>query len=288
MTSRLPVGPTRRTVLIAAGAAGAASAVLTSGPAAAAPAPPRTGDNPVVRENRNPGSGRWIIGAKETRGVDLRRPQIQGRPASASVAPGETLTLHLSATTTARTARTCEIEIHRFGFYGGERSRLLHTAAEVPVDRPWRLPVPGTWVSGVFLAVLTADGYRAYAPFVVREPARCSDVLAVVPLAYPGPRPHPGLGMPAAFGAEVSAYRWLEEAGYDVTYATEEDVRARRVDPRRHRAVVHSSAAVPGSVALRRPLALAEPGHIDPEARRQAAALLDGVLPAGRRATTPS
>ncbi|MEV6326234.1 N,N-dimethylformamidase beta subunit family domain-containing protein [Streptomyces sp. NPDC051909] len=284
MTSRLLAGPTRRTVLIAAGAAGAAMASATGAAAAGDPAhlPPRTGDNPVVRENRNPGSGRWIIGAKETRGVDLRRPQIQGCPATASVAPGETLTLHLSAATT-RTARTCEIEIHRFGFYGGERSRLLHTAAEVPVGRLWRLPVPGAWVSGVFLAVLTADGYRAYAPFVVREPARSSDVLAVVPLAYPGLRPYPGLGTPATFGADVSAYRWLEEAGYDVTYATEEDVRARRVDPRRHRAVVHSSAAarpaaVPGSVALRRPLALAEPGHIDPEARRQAAALLDGLV----------
>ncbi|MFI8963824.1 N,N-dimethylformamidase beta subunit family domain-containing protein [Streptomyces sp. NPDC053493] len=266
--------PSRRTVLIAAGAA-STGLWAAAAPGAAAAEPPRpagpgAADNPVVRENRAEGSGRWAVGAGESRGVDLRAPQIQAYASAASVTPDESLTLNVSG----RTAATCAIEIHRFGHYGGARSRLLHTAADVPVGRGWKLTVPHTWVSGLHLAVLTsADGYRAFTPFVVREPARRSDVLAVVPLSYAGRRPYPGLGLPEDFGADTSACQWLEEAGYDVTYATEEDVRARRVDPRRYPAVLHPSA-----VALPSPLALSEPGRTDPKVRHQAAALLDGLI----------
>ncbi|MEU8757915.1 N,N-dimethylformamidase beta subunit family domain-containing protein [Streptomyces sp. NPDC048659] len=264
----------RRTVLLAAGAASAALAVAAPGTAAAGPLPPagpHTGDNPVVRENGAAGSDTWTVGSGETCGVDPSRPEIQGYARAASVEPGQELALRVSA----RAGGTCEVAFYRLGHYGGDRARHLRTVAEVPADgREWRTRIPADWISGLFLAVLTtSEGRRAYTPFVVREPARRSDVLAVVPLSYAGRRPYPGLGMPGTLGTDTSTARWLEEAGYDVTYATEEDVRARRVRPARYGAVVHPSAT-----ALPRPLALAEPGHTDERTRTEAAALLDGLL----------
>ncbi|MFJ8945105.1 N,N-dimethylformamidase beta subunit family domain-containing protein [Streptomyces sp. NPDC102395] len=284
----------RRTVLSAAGAG--AVAVGGSRPAAAAerarpPAAPRTGDNPVVRENRAPGSHGWTPGHGETCGVDPGRPEIQGYATTVSVAPGETLGLHLAS----RTARACKVEVYRLGHYGGVRARHLLTADGVPVDRPWRVTVPGAWVSGVFLTVLTtAEGHRAYAPFVVREPARPSDVLLVVPLDA-AHRPYAGLGLPEDFGRDTSASRWLEEAGYDVTYATEGDLREGRVDPARYRAVVLPGGAgdvrwsrqaravldrTPRRLFLPKTSTLSEPGHADEEARRTAAERLDHLLTA--------
>ncbi|MEU0674615.1 N,N-dimethylformamidase beta subunit family domain-containing protein [Streptomyces sp. NPDC006172] len=284
----------RRTVLSAAGAG--AVTVGGSRPAVAATqarpfAAPRTGDNPVVRENRAPGSHAWALGHGETCGVDPGRPEIQGGTTTSSVAPGETLGLRL----TARTAHACTVEIYRLGHYGGVRARRLLTAVGVPVDRPWRVTVPGAWLSGLFLAVLTtAEGRRSYAPFVVREPARPSDVLLVVPLNA-AHRPHAGLGLPEDFGTDTSASRWLEEAGYDVTYATEGDLRERRVDPARYPAVVLPGGAgdarwsrrtralpdrTPRHLFLPKAATLSEPGHADEEARRTAAERLDRLLAA--------
>lgn len=288
------MAPTRRTVLVAAGTAAAASLAMTSGSATAAesgPFPARTGaTNPVVAENSRPGSGEWCPGHDETCGVDLRRPQIQGYATTASVAPGERLGLHLSS----RTSRTCTVEIYRLGHYAGVRARRLLTARDVPTGgrvstaRPtWSVTVPREWTSGVFLAVLTAaDGHRAYAPFVVREPARRSDVLALVRLTTDH-APVPGLGLPEPFGEDTTGSRWLEEAGYDVTYATDEDVRAGRVHPASYPAVVLFGAdgraraphgALARTVALPRPLALTAPGPTDPAARRAAAEQLDRLV----------
>ncbi|MEW2248844.1 N,N-dimethylformamidase beta subunit family domain-containing protein [Streptomyces sp. NPDC006975] len=283
----------RRTVLRAAGVTAAVAGGVqgvAAEPARALPAP-RTGDNPVVRENRAPGSDDWCVGRRETRGVSAGRPEIQGYATTASVAPGETLGLRLSS----RVARTCTVEIYRLGHYDGVRARHLLTAADVPVDRVWRTTVPGDWVSGIFLAVLTtAGGFRSYAPFVVRDPARVSDVLVVVPLGTTRAA-HPGLGLPEEFGTDTSASRWLEAAGYDVTYATEEDLHAGRVAADRHTAVVLAGAAAsarrpgrtraavgraPGATVLSRPLRLSEPGHVDDAARRAAARHLDRVLTA--------
>lgn len=285
----------RRTVLCTAGAVAVAiagSQWAAAGVAQAQPlAAPRTGDNPVARENLAPGSDAWGLGRGESCGVDPKRPQIQGYAATASVAPGETLGLHLSS----RTARSCTVEIYRLGHYGGVRARHLLTADDVPVGRAWRVTVPGTWVSGIFLAAITtADGHRAYAPFVVREPARLSDVLVVVPLRT-AHGPYTGLGMPDGLGMDTSASRWLEERGYDVTYATEQDLHEHRVDPARYTAVVLPGATgdarwsrrtlavvdrAPGRAVLPRPLALSEPGHIDEEVRRAAAERLDRILAA--------
>ncbi|MFI1166945.1 N,N-dimethylformamidase beta subunit family domain-containing protein [Streptomyces sp. NPDC020801] len=282
----------RRTVLHAAGAGAVAVAggQWAAGTAmGAVPRRPRTGDNPVVRENRAPGCDAWSPGHGESRGVDPRRPEIQGHAAMASLAPGETLGLHLAS----RTARICTVEIYRLGHYDGVRARHLLTATDVPAGRPWRVTVPRTWVSGIFLAVLTSAGrHRAYAPFVVREPDRPCDVLMVVPLST-AHGPFPGLGMPEGFGTDTGVSRWLEETGYDVAYATEQDLHERRVNPARYPAVVLPGAPgdarwsrqtravvdrAPGRAVLPRPFALSEPGRADEEVRRTAAQRLDRIL----------
>lgn len=80
-------------------------------------------------------------------------------------------------------------------------------------------------------------------------------------------------------GADASVGRWLEEEGYDVTYATAADLRARRVDPARAKAVVTAGTAVRGPrvVHLDRPSALSEPGRTKETARRAAAEALEAV-----------
>ncbi|MFB7591280.1 N,N-dimethylformamidase beta subunit family domain-containing protein [Streptomyces sp. NPDC056169] len=257
----------RRTVLHGLGAgAGAVAATpwLTAGTAAATPAvpPARTADNPVVRENRAPGSDQWAVGCAETCGVDPARPQIAGRAERDSVAPGETLRLHLSTP-------GATVSIYRLGHYAGARARHLLTATDA--DRTWTLKIPAEWVSGLHLAVLTTpDGHRAHTPFVVREPARASGVLHVVS------------GEP---GADASVVRWLEEEGYDVTYATAGDVREGRVRPARYGAVIVTGrTALTGRrvVRLPRPLALSEPGRTEETARRAASALIDEAVSRSR------
>lgn len=234
----------RRTVLRTAGAGAGVVAVGASpwgsGVAAALPhdrrGPVRTGDNPVVRENRAVGSDQWSVGCAETRGVDTRRPQMRGYASRASVSPGERLVFR----TESQGGRPHTVAVYRTGHYGGVGARHLLTGEPVH-GATWTGTVPVGWVSGVFLAVLTStDGYRAYTPFVVREPQRRSDVLHVLPYrAAPG-RPYAGLGLPDTFGTDASTARWLEGAGYDVTYATEQDLHEGTVDPAAYKAVLVS------------------------------------------------
>ncbi|MFE0649318.1 N,N-dimethylformamidase beta subunit family domain-containing protein [Streptomyces sp. NPDC059534] len=265
----------RRTVLRGLGAgAGAAVAApaLLAGTAVAAPAVPglRTGDNPVVRENRAPGSGRWAVGCDETSGVDPVHPEIEGRADRDSVAPGETLRLRLSTA-------GATVSVYRIGHYGGARAR--HLLTETGVGTVWTLEVPDTWVSGLHLAVLTTPGgHRAHVHFVVREPARPSGVLHVVS---------------GDVGAEASVVRWLEEEGYDVTYATGRDVREGRVSPARYGVLVHIGtrpAAARGArvVALPRPFALSEPGRTEEAARQAAAAAVEAAAPSAPAAVSRS
>jgi hypothetical protein len=253
----------------------------------------RTGDNPVTEENRATGSDAWETGRDGTSASDDELVQIQGYASKDSVSPGDSLDFHLSS----HVAQTCTVEIYRIGHYGGEGARHLVSSGQVDVqprakpeadpttgliacDWPasWTLKVPGSWVSGIFLAVFTAeDGHRAYTPFVVRDTARRSDVLMIVPVttyqAYniwpfdgrigknlyrgftaagvPGgnperafrvsfDRPYSENGLPSWFDMDTSAARWAEEAGYDITYATSVDLHEGRIDSSRYTVIVFS------------------------------------------------
>ncbi|MGW2840413.1 N,N-dimethylformamidase beta subunit family domain-containing protein [Streptomyces sp. NPDC001493] len=270
----------RRSLLRFLGAATVAGGGVTAAasPASAARPGPRTGDNPVVRENLATGSDAWSVGHRETSGVTVRKPEIQGYASATSVAPGASLDFHLAS----HRDQDCAVSVYRVGHYAGAGARHLLTGEPVAVgprnepavsrrtgavacDWPvsWKLDVPSDWVSGIFLAVFTTeDGFRSFTPFVVREESRGSDVLIVLPFTGyqadnawplpPGPvsgdgplqvsfdRPYAGLGLPAALPQDTALARWVEEAGYDVTYASALDLHEGRVDPARYTAVVLS------------------------------------------------
>ncbi|MEU0833685.1 N,N-dimethylformamidase beta subunit family domain-containing protein [Streptomyces sp. NPDC005969] len=253
----------------------------------------RAGNNPVVRENRASGSRKWAVGRGGTKGVTDELVQMQGYASKTSVGCGESIDFHLSS----HLAQDCTVAIYRIGHYGGSGARHLLTSDPVPVrprtkptaasgtgliacDWPvaWTLDVPKTWVSGIFLAVFTSqDGYRAFTPFVVRDTARRSDILMVVPFTtyqaynfwpYDGhggknlyrgftaegvwggiddrafkvsfDRPYTRSGTPNWFKLDTGAARWAESAGYDITYASSVDLHEGRVDPSHYRVMMFS------------------------------------------------
>jgi hypothetical protein len=147
--------------------------------------------NAIVRENRRRGTADWV----------LHRPalarEIEGYASAASVQRGTPLTLHVSTQ-----ASRFEVELFRFGWYGGLGARRLlgpvpcrgGRQAEAPmdgatglVDCAWapsividtREPGGEPWPSGVYLARLTAagSGAQSYAIFTVRDDTRRPDLL---------------------------------------------------------------------------------------------------------------
>jgi Domain of unknown function (DUF4082)/Bacterial Ig domain len=147
--------------------------------------------NPIVAENRRPGTSRsdW-----EVRGAG--DPSIQGFATDISVNAGATVSFKVDTDATRYA-----VEIFRLGYYRGLGARKV---AEIPaseivaqrqpaplrdpsvglvdcanwsVSARWRVPADA--VSGVYLAKLTrADtGGASHIPFVVRDDARETDVL---------------------------------------------------------------------------------------------------------------
>ncbi len=116
-------------------------------------------------------------------------------------------------------------------------------------NSPYTLTITSSWVSGVYLALLTAStGKQSYVMFVVRDDARPSPVLfqsttstyqayndwggksLYVPTAGPAHRVSFNRPYAAYYGTaeffyfEINALRWLEREGYDVTYTTSVDL----------------------------------------------------------------
>lgn len=140
----------------------------------------------------------------------------------------------------------------------------------------WRLTVPADWVPGLYLATFENEhGYRACTPFVVRDDRRSAALCVVVPFTtyqayniwpsdgsrgkslYYGysaagasldptqrafqvsyDRPYSGNGWPKLFDRDHDFVQWVERSGYDVTYASTEDLHAGRIDPARYRGLV--------------------------------------------------
>jgi hypothetical protein len=194
----------RRAVLAVLGAgalaAGSQYAVDAAMPVAGAqPGEDQQTDNPVRAENREPGSTGWKIGAEESVASDDLGRQIKGYLSATSVDLGETVDFHVST----QPARPFTVAVFRLGDYGGVGARRMAVSPTLPgVSQPdpavtpetgtihcswsasWALTVPRHWTSGAYLAVFTTvDGHRSYAPFVVRDDARRSDFLVVLPFS---------------------------------------------------------------------------------------------------------
>ncbi len=174
-------------------------AFALTGSAAAVPQPSASAPNLVQAENALPGTPGWLAPDAGS--------AIEGYTADQSLAPGDTLQLHVSVSP----AQRYRVLIYRLGWYGGAGARLLgclpscaadeqgFTRTVPPLDPQtgklvagWpatdQLAVPRDWVSGYYLAELMlttgpAKGQASPVVFVVRAPPmRASAILVQVPV----------------------------------------------------------------------------------------------------------
>ncbi|MHB1614182.1 MAG: N,N-dimethylformamidase beta subunit family domain-containing protein, partial [Actinomycetes bacterium] len=240
------------------------------------PVPPGApGLTGVAEENQRPGSRAWQVPWPGHRLANDAAGQIKGYASATSVSAGEQLAFHVSTAAAGRFS----LEVYRLGWYAGLGGRLVWSAGwregiHQPRGRmdphtgeltcPWEpsvtLTVPGEWVSGTYVAVLTSQsGFQNAMPFVVRS-AAASALLVVVPTAtyqaynnYPAgaggkslydfnsqghptgggglaavrvsyDRPYSGDGTSTLYPSEAPLVRWVERMGFDVTYATDTDL----------------------------------------------------------------
>jgi len=276
------------------------------------------GPNPIVKENRHPGSDLWQVPNAGFQVADDIGLQIKGFAGTASTRPGGQIDLKVTVTP----AQDFQVDILRLGFYQGHGARLLEHLGPIhgiqqepcttePVTRmlscDWKtsvkLHVSEDWLSGVYVAVLSsADKFQSLIPFWVVDDIRHSDLLFLSSLntyeAYndfpydPPPSDPQGLpltghslydfnsanGIPATkvsfdrpfkaeFGGpgdggvydfEPELIAFLEQNGYDVSYAPDPVLDQNPSILLHHRAVViggHAEywtmAAYDGAIAAR-------------------------------------
>ena len=162
---------------------------------------PAWGMNAIQLENELPGTTAWQLPGATGRNTPAPSTNIQGYTSQISVAPGQTLALHVSTPTGAR----YRVEIYRLGWYGGLGGRLIaclpvcggsEPGTQQPVPAPdattgeldagWpvtdSVAVTPSWVSGYYVAKFTIvsgpdSGQASEAPFLVRDPASTSAML---------------------------------------------------------------------------------------------------------------
>lgn len=226
--------------------------------------------NIIVTENARPGTDRWRLRSSPSEAIN-------GYASATSVAAGETLRLYVSADDPQ-----VEIEMFRMGWYDGLGGRRMTDAVSRPGEKQavpapdaeglircqwhetYSFTVPNDWVSGVYLAKLTArpSGDQNYIIFVVRDDRR-ADLLfqssvttyqaynnwggkSLYPHNSTGPQarkvsfdrpytPEDGAG-DFLFRWEYNMTRFLEREGYDVTYITNIDTHANPATLRRAKA----------------------------------------------------
>jgi hypothetical protein len=253
-------------------------------------------DNPIVRENRKPGTSAWkspnfeqyasSMAQLEAQEAAYERSQadsggalvqapawqsgavIEGYMGRTSINKGEAITLH-----TSTSAASYSVNIYRQGWYGGSGGSLKYSATNLP-GTSYPVPAPDafgmvsanwpaaltiqtdtSWTSGIYVVWLSPSGGGAvkYAIFVVRDDAQQADILYPVPtstyqaynawggkslydynsvggraskVSYDRPYDHnDGLGL--YLPGDYNMVLWLEKEGYDVTYATSEDIQSK-------------------------------------------------------------
>jgi DNA-binding beta-propeller fold protein YncE len=234
-------------------------------PACPPPPPEKVGrvaaPNPIPAENQKPGDPAWRSGRIANGG------QVELYTSTDSVVGGETVRVKVSVDREAEVSA----EVYRMGYYGGAGARKVWSGgpykagtqqacprdpATSLVECAWSdtfsFPVGKDWVSGVYLVkVKRADGYKRFAPFVVRDTRAAellfqpgfltyqayntwggeslySDDSGTMPnrrayaVSYNRPyKDDEGSGQLLRW--EYPFLRFLEQQGYDVTYATNLD-----------------------------------------------------------------
>jgi hypothetical protein len=270
---------TRREILHTAAACLASSRHIGG---ASAQAKESAGDpERIRRENGRVGTREWMAAnVRIDPRTKYRCPWIEGYASSTSVRPGESITLHVSTNPASQVL----IDVYRLGYYQGNGGRLVAklgpikgtTQPDPPVG-PKRLrecawapsatiKIDDDWVSGVYLAKLTAERERpqSYVVFVVRDDRKCDYLFQVSDTTwnaynrwpsqfalyddgkkewYWGPnvqtsfdRPYGKycqiLDAPLSVGSgefllwEFPLAYWMEQHGYDVSYISNLDTHA--------------------------------------------------------------
>ena len=164
------------------------------------PAFTQAADNPIVVENRLPGTDAWLIPDVGYLLADDTANQIKGYVSSSSVNKGSPLTFYV----TTNPAQNFAIDVYRMGWYGGLGGRLMqHVGPLAGVSQPtcptvdaatnlvechwapsYTLVVPASWTDGVYLAVISSDTqYQNYVPFVVRDDTRNAALVYQQPVS---------------------------------------------------------------------------------------------------------
>lgn len=160
--------------------------------------------HPIQRENARRGTTDWLLTSVQPAvGIDYdtvnqRRPAIEAYCSRASLRAGEILSVCVSTDPPS----PFRVDVFRMGWYGGKGGRHVRAfgpfrgqVQPTPADgeknviacrwqESFRFKVPRDWVSGVYLAKLTAaeSGYESYFIFIVRDDRRadflfqCSDL----------------------------------------------------------------------------------------------------------------
>ena len=176
--------PNRREVIAAAALAGTAGLVR---------ADPAHKTRLIADENTKPGTTDWqLTYVKFDAKAKFRQSLIEGYCTRTSVAAGEKIGFCIST----EPASPFSIDVFRLGYYGGTGGRLVKwfgpfdgNAQPVPAVGDKRLrectwepcinfEVPKDWLSGVYLAKLSAakHRYQSYCAFIVRDD-RPADIL---------------------------------------------------------------------------------------------------------------
>ena len=154
-------------------------------------------DNPIVRENRLPGSNDWQLTRVRVDGNGFRSVWIEGYCSRQSVRAGESIDILVST----NPPMPFQIEFFRTGYYGGAGARLMKTVGplqgklqptpergendlhECRWETSYTLEIPEDWLSGVYLGRLTTlpgdetkPYWQSYVIFVVVDD-RPADVL---------------------------------------------------------------------------------------------------------------
>ncbi|MDF2724936.1 MAG: hypothetical protein K0Q59_4611 [Paenibacillus sp.] len=150
----------------------------------------------IARENALPGTLDWQM--TRFRFDGLRSPSIEGYASRASVYPGESIDLMISADP----AGTFTIDIYRLGYYGGKGGRFMLSLGSFegePQETPmqtterlrecnWKpsatLRIPDDWISGVYIAKLSRANAQSYMIFIVKQRRRTEIVVQTSDLTW--------------------------------------------------------------------------------------------------------
>lgn len=156
------------------------------------------GANQISQENTNPGDIAWILTNpagtwNDFKACDTQRRGIEGYASATSVCIGQTISFHVHCDDLSY-----GLKIFRLGWYGGTGARQLHQvdnlagkSQRIPdpnlnpfyIECDWEptysIQIPMDWVSGIYLAKLTASktSKQNYILFAVRDDFRPTHFL---------------------------------------------------------------------------------------------------------------